>query len=111
MQAGVSFVGVRDIDGSGTVTYYKFESRLKLVTNTIDSPVAVDSHAHEVDVYSGAHACTATPKTFMNYGKCVQRRKLICHPLVWHSGTVLTLDAATIRKWYTSSQKYIYVQG
>ena len=109
VQAGVSFVGVRDAGGSGTVTYYKFESRLKLVTNTIDSPVSVDSHAHRVEVYQGAHACTKTPKTFINYGKCVQRRRSICHPLVWHPGTVLTLDAATIRKWYTSSHKYVYV--
>jgi uncharacterized protein (DUF1800 family) len=107
--ASVSFIGVKDASGSGAVTYYKFESRLKLVTNTIGSPIAVDSHAHYVDVHRGATACTQTPKTFINYGKCVQRMKAICHPLIWHPGTVVTLDAETIRKWYTSSHKYVHV--
>ena len=101
-KSGTSFMGIRDTE-SAAITYYKFDSRMKLVENTVESPARVKSYAH-----GNNGVCPLTPKTFTNDGTCIQRRNDVCTPLVFSAGTIIKLDRNTLRKFYTVSQRYVY---
>jgi hypothetical protein len=102
VKSGASFLGIRD--ATRDILYYKFEPRMKLVKNTVDSPAAIKSFAH-----GDNGVCPLTPKTFINDGTCIQRRNDICTPLVFAPGVKVTLNGPTLRKFYLVSQKYVYV--
>lgn len=83
-------MGITDGE-SGAITYYKFESRMKFVENTVESPSAVESYAagsrFPLERASRSNpqdnvVCPLTPKTFINSDTCVQRSNNICTPLV-----------------------------
>ena len=83
-------MGITD-EESGAITYYKFESRMKLVENTVSSPAAVESYAagsrfplekKSRSVHHDNGVCPQTAKTFINSDNCVQRSNNICNPLV-----------------------------
>lgn len=81
--------------------FWRFDGRLHLEQNTLDSPAA--GAESELTYKSG---CPNVAKTFLTRGKC--KLQETCAPLVFGS-QLLQLDAATLRAFYTLSSKYVYV--
>jgi hypothetical protein len=77
---------------------------MKFLENSVSSPASAKAYAH-----GPKGSCPRTPKTFINDGTCIQRRKSVCTSLTFRPDTFITLDADTIRKFYLLSEKYVYV--
>ena len=84
---------------AGDGKYYKFDPRVKLVDNTLRSPV-------DVQVASSVpNSCPAAQKTFLNRAGCVQRAS--CSPPTYTTKPI-ALDDANIKKWYKLSGRHVH---
>ena len=107
-KVGRSFIGLSEVipDGNGgtttETTYYAHDPRLRLVENTPESPADPAS-------YTEGLTCPAAPMSFLNSDSCTRRTSGVCAPLKFVDGTLVTLNYDTLRAWYTTCQKYVYI--
>jgi len=88
--------------------YYRFDPRVKRGKNTIADPHVP---AESVSIYSNDNeaVCPSAKRNFVNADGC--KRGNSCAPLIF-SDTPVTLNEATLIKWYTSSGKHVHhLQG
>ena len=109
-KSGSSFVGFATSKTDGTIKFYKFDPRLRLLDNTLDSPANVgplrDAGAFG---HSAAQAqCPLLKKNFLNEGKCVRHTEGTCSPLEFETDKIIKLDRATLRLWYTTSNMMVF---
>jgi len=83
--------------------YYRLDPRLKLITNTMNSPANVDQSF----VNSATPGqCPSVKRSFVNDGSCVQRTST-CAPITFNSATI-PLNETTLKMWYSKSQRYVH---
>lgn len=80
-------------------TYYRYDKRLALLTNSLASP------ANDVTGASELMACPTAPKTFVNTASCVSATT--CAPTAY-SSRVIQLNASTLRLFYTHAGRVMY---
>ena len=77
---------------------YRLDARLRLQENTLERPASMKPA-------NGGATCPLVRETFTNERTC--RRCKECSAASFSSASI-RLDEATIRKWYTKSNKYVY---
>ena len=106
LKNGKAFIGVSG--GGRAPVYYQYDSRLRLLENTLASPADVPV----ASLGNGEQStCPAVPRTFVNEGSCVRRPKGTCALPTFQAAT-FRLDAAMLRFFYTASGQHVHaVQG
>ena len=84
--------------------FYRFDPRVKRMENTVEAPHVPDV---SVSIYSRDNQamCPSATRNFINTAGC--KRGSSCAPMVF-SDQPITLDAATIKKWYSLSSKHVH---
>ena len=90
----VSFLGYKS-------KYYRQDYRVVAIRNTLAEPADLEAGSS----FQAVASCPAVQQTFLNEATCVRRSA--CNPAKY-SSHALVLDAATLRKFYTISGKYVY---
>lgn len=80
--------------------YYSFDSRMALVANTLASPATTIAPSGP----AMSATCPTAPKTFLNRHTCVRRPG--CSAAKYSSANI-TLNATTIRTFYTTAGKLV----
>jgi uncharacterized protein (DUF1501 family)/uncharacterized protein (DUF1800 family) len=83
------------VNVSGDV--YRYDPRLKLLTNSLDTPANVSSE--------GSLVCPTVVPTFLNERTCIKSSS--CAPLTF-TNALMTLNVTNLRSWYTTSNRYVY---
>ena len=109
-KGGSSFVGFATSKVDSTIKYYKYDPRLRLLDNTLDSPANIAPHRDAgVFGHSAAQAqCPLVIPNFLNEGKCVRHTEGTCSPLEFITDKVIKLDRENLRLWYTTSNKMVF---
>ena len=109
-KAGSSFVGFATSKTDATIQFFKFDPRLRLLDNTLDSPADISGLRNaSVFGHSGGEAqCPLVAPNFVNRGKCVRHTEGTCSPLEFLSQKTVKLDRTNLRLWYTTSNKMVY---
>ena len=81
--------------------YYRQDYRVEAIRNTLAEPADLEAGSS----FQAVASCPAVQQTFLNEATCVRRST--CNPAKY-SSHALVLDAATLRKFYTISGKYVY---
>ena len=105
VQPGTPLLGVPDKARRGRLVFYLHDARLKLITNTLDAPAV---QPPETEGIPSRGLCPSVAKTFVNAASCVRHEEGTCRPLEYQAGTTITLDAATLRRWYEVGHSYVY---
>eukprot|EP01125_Pyxidicula_operculata_P014519 TRINITY_DN483_c0_g6_i1.p1 TRINITY_DN483_c0_g6~~TRINITY_DN483_c0_g6_i1.p1 ORF type:complete len:1985 (+),score=368.79 TRINITY_DN483_c0_g6_i1:207-6161(+) len=90
-------LGIRDAFISYNNLWYRYDPRLKILTNTLESPANAPAQA---DI-----KCPAVVRTFLNNGTCLRRAS--CAPLTFTTAPVV-LNDTTIRAWFVENSRVIY---
>ena len=110
-----SFIGLQS-GSTGTdtseTTFYQYDRRLSLVSNTLDAPASVDSDAKVNSNFGGSmrdEVCPVVPRTFLNEESCVQQSGSICGSKSFErNATFVTLDSQTFADWFANDQKHVH---
>ena len=109
-KAGSSFVGFATSKADGTIKYYKYDPRLRLLDNTLESPANI-APQRDVGVFGHNTAqaqCPLVIPNFLNEGKCVRHTEGTCSPLEFVTNKLIKLDRENLRLWYTTSNKMVF---
>ena len=78
-----------------TTTGSRYDRRLRLIENSLESPAAVNVGKHSM----GRNvACPSVPRTFVNEASCVRRPAGVCAAPVFKAVDV-HLNHTTLRAW------------
>lgn len=80
-------------------TTYRFDKRLRMVSNTVENPAAVGT--------SLTNQCPIVAKSYSTRGTCVRRANCGNNALQFRSAPV-TLNDTILRSWYTDTKRYVY---
>eukprot|EP01125_Pyxidicula_operculata_P014512 TRINITY_DN483_c0_g1_i1.p1 TRINITY_DN483_c0_g1~~TRINITY_DN483_c0_g1_i1.p1 ORF type:complete len:1976 (+),score=486.97 TRINITY_DN483_c0_g1_i1:20-5947(+) len=90
-------LGIHDAFMQYDGSYYRYDPRLKLLTNSLESPA--DAPAQ------GDIKCPAVTKNFVNNNTCIRRAS--CAPLTFSTANVV-LNDTTIRSWFVDNSRVVY---
>ena len=85
--------------------YYKYDPRIKLLDNTVESPIRLESTSVTGDQRSCPIIAPTAPKTFLNEDTCVIAHG--CYP-DQYSDTAFELNVESIRQFYLTGTNYVY---
>lgn len=102
LRASVGAGGSGGSSSTSSYHYYRHDPRIQTLENTLTSPVAATATA--VD----GQSCPTVPKSFVNQASCVHAPA--CAPLLYSSAP-FTLDAASLRKFYTAGGLFVYAMS
>ena len=107
-----AFIGLQDAADTSNTTFYQYDRRLSLVSNTLDAPASVDAEATANANFGGSmrdEVCPAVPRTFLNEKGCVQQSGSICGTKAFErNAAVVHLDGHTFADRYANGQKHVH---
>ena len=100
-EEGNAIVKISALDiACATVVYYRWDPRLRLLENTLEKPAQIPADTQA--------SCPNVPRTFLNRDSCQRRDAGTCAPVVFQRGTMITLDEATVKAFYSEGNKHVH---
>lgn len=102
IKQGHAYIGLRNFNNSSALTtYFKFDSRRILRSNTLENPVNGSTTTEG--------SCPAVQQNFVNERTCkFHSPSEACAVTTFEAGASIILNTDTIRAWFSDSMLYVY---